>query len=401
MKLLRLIPLLFIFFSCKKNTPGDAVVLPEVNLAQVKKDSFLFGADLSHVNNILDHNGIYKTQQGQIQDPTKIFKDNGGQLARFRLWHNPTWTKTAYGASGTQLYNDLFDVEKAMTKARQNGMQLLLDFHYSDSWADPGKQEIPAAWRTITNINVLRDSVNNYTFKTLQYLNSKGLMPEYVQLGNEINCGLLYTNAPAGFPALNVCNGNWQNLATVLNGGISAVRTASTSSVIKSKIILHVADPNNVEWWFSGIAGGGITDYDVVGFSYYPTWHIAIKPNRIADYVKLFRTTFSKKVMVVETAYPWTTATNDSYNNLMGTEPIVNGYPYTQAGQLSLLEYLTQQLINGGASGIIYWEPAWITSSMKDGYGTGSAWENVSFFDYTGNAHQGMNYMTHTYQWKP
>jgi len=116
------------------------------------------GADLSYVNQILDHGGIYK-DSGEIRDPYRIFRENGTNLVRLRLWHNPVWTKEVYGDQGTQLYNDLADVEKSIEAAKTQGMAVLLDFHYSDTWADPGKQIPPAAWKNIRDLDVLRDSV--------------------------------------------------------------------------------------------------------------------------------------------------------------------------------------------------------------------------------------------------
>ncbi|NJM25180.1 MAG: hypothetical protein HC859_06435 [Bacteroidia bacterium] len=143
------------------------------------------------------------------------------------MWHNPTWTKTIYGDEGTQLYNDFEDVKRSIQQVRDNGMQVLLDFHYSDNWTDPGKNEPPAAWADVTDIDVLKDSVYNYTLKTLQRLASGGLMPEFVQLGNEINCGMFFTNVSETFPSCNVCDGAWSQLGVVLNAGIKAVRDAA------------------------------------------------------------------------------------------------------------------------------------------------------------------------------
>lgn len=120
-----------------------------------------------------------------------------------------------YGASGTQLYSELNDVEKTIRLAKQQGVPVELDFHYSDGWADPGKQEAPKAWKGIRDISVLKDSVYQYTLKTLQYLNNKGLMPEMVQVGNEINCGMFLTNSAAGFPTANACSGEWQKLGDI------------------------------------------------------------------------------------------------------------------------------------------------------------------------------------------
>jgi len=380
--------------SCSKTNSGDSTPPPVV-----ENDTFYFGADLSYVNQILNHGGVYK-DQGETRSPYRIFKDHGTTLARFRLWHDPVWTKDVYGASGTQLYNDLADVEKSIRLAKEQGMAVELDFHYSDVWADPGKQEIPKAWTGITDLSVLKDSVYQYTFKTLQYLNSKGLMPEMVQIGNEINCGMFFTNAPASFPIANSCNGDWQKLGEILNSAILAVREVAATSSIKTKILLHVADPKNVDWWFSNITTTGkVHDFDIIGFSYYPIWHTTVSIDKLSDNISAFKSKFDKDVMILETAYPWIATGNDSYNNAFGAQAPVAGYPYSVTGQLNIMKAITQEIIDGNGSGIIYWEPAWITSSMKDLWGTGSSWENATFFDFNGNVIQGMDFMKHVYQY--
>lgn len=362
------------------------------------KSSFYFGADLSYVNQILDHQGIYK-DQGEQRSPYRIFKDHGANLVRLRLWHNPSWTKEVYSPPGLQMYNDIKDVEKAIRLSKDQQMQVLLDFHYSDSWADPGKQEIPKAWLEIKDINVLKDSVYQYTFKTLKYLDSKGLMPELIQIGNETNCGLLYTNATSGFPTCNVCNGEWQRLGIVINSAIQAVNDANTSSQIKPKIILHVADPKNVEWWFDNITGAAqVSNFDVVGFSFYPIWHTTVTPDKISESVSKFKTKYNKDVMVLETAYPWTSGFDDNYNNQFGGETPLPGYPYTVEGQTNMLKKITAEIIEGGGIGIVYWEPAWISSAMKDKWGTGSSWENTTFFDFEGNVITSIDFMQHEYE---
>ena len=169
--------LLITIFSCKKSGGRNA------DSDETKKfytpSEFVMGADLSYVNQILDYGGVYK-DSGYIADPYQIFKKYGANVIRFRLFYNPTWTKTVYGASGTQLYNDYADVKKGITESKAAGMQVCLDFHYSDTWADPSKQLKPAAWDTITRIPVLADSLYNYTFRTLNNLGSIDLMPEYI-----------------------------------------------------------------------------------------------------------------------------------------------------------------------------------------------------------------------------
>jgi arabinogalactan endo-1,4-beta-galactosidase len=358
---------------------------------------FYFGADLSYVNQIIDHQGVYK-DDGEIKSPYRIFKAHGANLVRLRLWHDPTWTKQVYGDNGTQLYNDLKDVEKGIRLAKDEGLRVLLDFHYSDSWADPGKQEIPASWKSIKTPSVLNDSVYQYTLKTLQHLNAKGLMPELVQIGNETNCGMLFTDAPQEFPACNVCHGQWQQMGEVVNSAIRAVRTVASSSTTKTKIILHVADPKNLDWWFGNMINNGkVTDFDIMGFSYYPLWHTTVTVNNLSVTVRDMRNKYQRPLIILETAYPWTTESNDDYNNIFGGQTPIIGFPFSKEGQYNMMKALTQAMIDAGGAGVVYWEPAWISSQMKDKWGTGSSWENNAFFDFNGNPIPGIDFMNHAY----
>jgi arabinogalactan endo-1,4-beta-galactosidase len=383
---------LLLVLCCSSDEPKPVVIDPDEEGSE-----FYFGADLSYVNQILDRGGVYK-ENSQEKDPYQIFADNGTTLARFRLWHNPVWTKEVYGASGTQMYNDLQDVKRSFSLARAKGIKILLDFHYSDEWADPGKQFIPAAWQQIKSIDVLRDSVYNYTFKTLQYLNAQGLMPDLVQVGNETNCGMLFSEAPAGFPACNVCDGQWQNAGIAFNAGIKAVRDVAATSSVKTKVMLHVADPKNVDWWFDGMKSNGkVTDFDMIGFSYYPLWHTTVPLEDISTKVSGFKSKYEKEVIILETAYPWTTSAEDGYNNHFGDKQPLAGYPFSEEGQYEFLKKLTQEVKEGKGSGLIYWEPAWISANMKDMWGTGSSWENCAFFNFDGNKITGMDYMKFNY----
>jgi arabinogalactan endo-1,4-beta-galactosidase len=388
MNRIALLLLLSILLACSSDNPAAEPAAED--------DAFYFGADLSYVNQIVDHGGVYK-ENNVVKDPFQIFKDNGLNLLRVRLWHNPTWTNDAYGES-TPLYSDLKDVEKTIAKAKALGLQVLLDFHYSDTWADPSKQYIPAAWQEITSIEKLRDSVYNYTFKTLQYLKGKGLQPELVQLGNETNCGLLYSEAPQGFPSCNVCQEQWANAGEVLNAGIRAVRDLSAASTLKTKVLLHVADPANVEWWFDKIKSQAhVTDFDMIGFSYYPLWHTTVPLEDISTKVSGFKTKYGKDVIMLETDYPWTTADADNYHNQFGDATPLGGFPFTEQGQLDFMIKLTKEIKQGGGIGIIPWEPALITSGMIDSWGTGSSFDNCAYFNFAGNKIKGMDYMKADY----
>jgi len=361
-------------------------------------DQFVMGADLSYVNQILDHGGTYSVD-GEVENPYKIFADHGTNVVRLRLWHNPEWVQTeVYEDPSKPLYSGFEDVKKGIEEAKAQGMAVNLDFHYSDIWADPSHQDVPAAWMEITDIEVLKDSVYNYTYQTLEKLNDEGLMPEFVQIGNETNCGMMFTNAPAGFPPLNGCDGNWENLGAVINSGIQAVREISADSETETKIILHIAQPENAEWWFENITmDGRVSDFDIIGLSYYSQFSDTALSG-LSSYIQSFRTTFEKDVMIVETAYPWTLENADNYINIFGANSVEPNYPATNNGQLEYLTELTRAVIDGGGSGVMVWEPAWITSNMKDLWGTGSSWENNAFFDFNGELHQGIDFMTTDYE---
>ena len=395
LRLILILPLLFLMVGCEKKDTSA----PRNNRQPVYYTigQFCMGCDLSVVNQVEDHGGVF-ADSSVAGDPYSILHSHGANLVRLRLWHNPQWTKEVYGAEGHQLYNDLADVEKSMFRAKQNGMKVCLDFHYSDTWADEGAQEVPAAWAGITSLDVLKDSVYNYTFRVLSYLKNESLMPYMVQIGNEINCGMCYSGADADFPNLNACQGHWAELGGVLNSAINAVRDVSVGNTNEVLVALHIADPSNVEWWLDNITTtGGVSDYDIIGFSYYPLWHTGIKLSNISYVTGRVREKYGKQVMVFETAYPWTADANDNYTNLLGGQTPVSGYPFTQQGQLDFMKTLTQEVIDGGGIGVIYWEPAWITSQMKDLWGSGSSWENATFFDFSGNTLPVIDYMNYPY----
>jgi len=358
---------------------------------------FMTGADLSYVNQIMDHNGVYKVD-GRVENPYKIFRKHGTEIVRLRLWHNPDWVRNkVYEDQTVPLYSGFADVKHSIEISKAEGMAVMLDFHYSDMWADPSQQNVPEAWAAIRDIQVLRDSVYNYTFTTLDKLSQEQLMPEYIQIGNEINCGMMYTNTSDNFPPLNGCEGHWANLGAVINSGIQAVRDAGGYADIGPKIILHVAQPENVEWWFDNITTSGeVSDFDIIGLSYYSAFS-DVPLSDINQFITTFRHKYNREVMVVETAYPWTPENADNYTNITGADDLEPNYPATKEGQLAYMVDLTQKVMDGGGTGVIYWEPAWISSDMKDLWGTGSSWENNAFFDFNGELHQGINFMTRDY----
>lgn len=338
--------------------------------------AFYFGVDLSYVNEMEDCGAVYR-EDGEAKEPFRLFADHGANLVRARLWHNPTWTD----------YSTLADVKKTFARAKEAGMATLLDFHYSDEWADPGKQNIPAAWEGIEDEDELAQAVYQYTYDVLSELHKEGLMPAFVQVGNETNSGMLKRRVEL----------DWPRDARLFNAGIKAVRDAAKETHTTPKIILHVAQPENTGWWFREAQENGVTDFDVIGISYYAQWS-DFSITDMGSHVTYLRQTFGKEVMVVESAYPWTfEGLSETADNILNTS--APGYPATVAGQRQYLVDLTQSLISNGALGIVYWEPAWVSTECSTRWGQGSHWENATFFDFQNNneLHAGIEFLSHHY----
>ena len=358
----------FLLISCSKDDSKPVIIEnPSSNV-------FYYGADLSYVNEMEDCGAVYKDSNENFKDPYKIFAEAGTNLVRIRLWNNPTWTN----------YSNINDVKKSIQRAKSEGMNVLLDFHYSDSWADPSNQEIPAAWLDqINNTELLGDLVYNYTFDTLNELYNSNLLPEIVQIGNEINAMILQ-NGEVKWPI------DWLRNSALINKGIKAVRDISNQKNKKIEIMLHIAQPENALWWFGEAFDAGITDFDWIGLSYYPLWS-EYNLNTINVPLKNLIETYAKKLMIVETAYPFTLTNADSANNIIGENALIPGYPASQQGQLDYLNDLKTKISESGGQGIIYWEPAWVSTNCKTLWGQGSHWDNATLFDHNNKSTLGMH----------
>ncbi len=349
-------------------------------------NEFNMGVDLSYVNQIEDYGGVYR-DSGQTRDCLKILKDHGANTVRIRLWHTPTWVGKL---NAGKLYYDLYGVEKMIRRAKDAGLAVSLDIHYSDTWADPQKQETPAAWKDLP-LNTLKDSVYNYTIAVLNYYKSKNLVPEMVQVGNETNNGMCW-------PVGKINKNDFSNYAVLLKSGIKAVRDFSKTSTIKPRVIIHEAQLQTAGWWMNGITSAGVKDYDIIGLSHYTKWSTVKTMQGVTDTIRMLKKKYKKTVMIIETGYPWTTGNSDGYNNIFSATDTAPGYNISANDQYRYLKDLTQAVIDGGGKGIQYWEPAWITSKLNDGWGIGSSWDNVTLFDFSGNVLKGADYMCYPYK---
>jgi arabinogalactan endo-1,4-beta-galactosidase len=328
---------------------------------------FYFGADLSYVNEMEDCGAIYR-KDGQARDPYGLFAEMGTNLVRVRIWHDPEWTN----------YSDLDDARETIRRARAAGMEVLLDFHYSDDWADGDKQIVPKAWRSMRDDTpALAQAVYDYTFNTLRTLDAEGLMPDQVQVGNETNPEMMgEADWKTTRPGI-----NWERNAALFNAGIKAVRDAGAQSSIQPLVMLHIAQPENVEPWFADAWKHGVTDFDLIGVSYYRKWSTQ-GLDGLEHTINRLRHRYPAEVVVVETAYPFTTDSADNSPNLLGADSLLPGYPATYEGQRQYMHDLTQTVKFAGGVGVVYWEPAWVSTPCSTRWGQGSNWENATYFDW-------------------
>lgn len=359
---------------------GLAASLISLTTAQAAQPPIYLGVDISYANEMDDCGAVYRAG-GKTVDQYRFFKSAGANVARIRLWNDPDWTN----------YSNLADVKRSIRRAKQAGMQVLLDFHYSDDWADGDKQIAPKAWAKLSTSDQAK-ALYAFTADTLRELDREGLTPELVQVGNETNGEIVSSLAKAKEPI------DWTRNALLFNAGIKAVRDVGAETKIKPRLMLHIAQPENVEPWFAAAAKAGVTDFDIIGISYYSKWSKRSMA-QLGQTINRLRHTYAADVLVVETAYPFTTQNADSSPNLLGEDSLIAGYPATPAGQKKYLVDLTQLVLANGGAGVFYWEPAWVsTKTCGTRWGKGSNWENAALFDYTGQALEGAEgWLKHSY----
>ena len=340
-----------------------------------------FGADLSFAGQMADCGALYRDSDGKIKGIYRIFKDHGANLVRVRIWNNGNKTK----------YSTLNDVIRTIRDAKAEGMRVLLDFHYSDSWADGGKQPIPHDWAGITDDAKLADTLYQYTTYILTTLGRQDLMPEMVQVGNEINPEMLQRGTPqlengeiASKPRI-----NWTRDSMIINAGIRAVRDAGKKFPVKPRIMLQIAQPENLESWFAAATRAGVTDFDLIGFSYYGLQWSKDNIAQAGEVIRRLRHAYpDKDVMLVETAYPWSADAPGVHSNL-NAKALLPGYPATPEGQKKFLVDLTRTVLAAGGDGVNYWAPDLIPNHCSQR----NAGSTTALFNFDGNVLPGIDFM--------
>ncbi|EPO4108479.1 glycoside hydrolase family 53 protein [Enterobacter cloacae] len=352
---------------------------------------FIKGADISTLLEAEQHGAKFYNQNGQQQDAIAILKANGVNYVRLRLWVDPQDASgKTYGGGSNNLENTI-----ALAKrVKAQGLKLLLDFHYSDFWTDPGKQFKPKAWEKM-DYPQLKTAIHDYTRDTIARFKKEGVLPDMVQIGNEINGGMLWPEGKSWGQG----GGEFDRLAGLLNAAISGLKENLTGGE-QVKIMLHLAEGtknDTFRWWFDEIAKRDVP-YDIIGLSMYTYWNgpiSALKAN-MDDISKRY----NKDVIVVEAAYGYTLDNCDNAeNSFQAKEEKDGGYPGTVQGQYDYIHDLMQSVIDvpdHRGKGIFYWEPTWIAvpgttwatkAGMKyihDEWKEGNARENQALFDCQG-----------------
>lgn len=335
-----------------------AALLP--GLAHAAPKDFYTGGDLSLLP-YLESKGLTYTVAGQPESALKTFKNHGNNVVRARLWVNPSKTDAQV--------NDLAYTVALGQRVKKAGLSFMLDIHYSDTWADPGHQDKPAAWATLTD-EQLKAKVRTYTAEVIATMRRAGAMPDIVQIGNETTDGMLW-------PTGRISVSGWGPFAELLKAGVRGVKDGRGSEAMP-KIMIHIdrgGDWGAVQWYYDNLAAQGV-EYDIIGLSYYPYYHGGIENAKTV--LTNTATRYDKGVMLAETGYPFEgTWTGDWIT-----------HPITPAGQRQFLIDLVSHVRNlpqNHGMGVVFWAPEWIWIP-----GENSSWGWKTLYDDKGGALPGL-----------
>ena len=359
--------------------PAEPVTSDTLYVRKVENlpEDFIMGMDASCVP-ALEASGVkYYDYDGSEKDVYEILSANGINYIRVRIWNDPfDENGNGYGGGNCDIANAI----AIGKRATQYGMKLLVNFHYSDFWADPGKQMTPKAWKNMA-IDEKEVALYDYTKDCLQQLVDAGVDVGMVQVGNETNGALCGEKSSAV--------GGWERITRLMQAGSKAVREVCPDALVA----IHFANPENTDSYVS--YGKNLdyyqVDYDVFASSYYPFWHGTLE--NLSQVLSNIATTYNKKVMVAETSYAFTAEDTDFSGNTIGEGGgIVKNYPFSQQGQANLVRDVIDTVVNDTVNGIgvFYWEGTWISvgtesyeknSALWEQYGSGWASSYASGYD--------------------
>lgn len=314
---------------------------------------FIRGMDISSYFEMKDKGYHYYDEEGREVDALEYAVKRGFNYARLRIWKDPENIPESGG------YCNLEQTIKLAQKIKGLGIGYVLDFHYSDWWADPANQRKPAAWENLS-VEGLEDAVYQYTRDCLLALDEAGVYPDMIQIGNEIRTGMLF---PEGAVP------QWGNLARFINAGIKAVR--KTQGTHDTRIIIHLDQGGKHEYfreWFDHIIEHGVEDFDIIGLSYYPFWHGQY--HELKNNMDALVERYGKDLLVMETAHAFRRSGGKFFRE---EQERAAGFPATQADQRKVLELIISIIFHTKDEkglGFFYWEPFMRALENDDGWGT-------------------------------
>ncbi|CUH94991.1 putative secreted protein [Propionispora sp. 2/2-37] len=369
---------------CTLNAAAESI---QVNPIVGISPDFIKGADISMLKQLEMTGSKFYDDNGVARDCMEILKEHGINWVRLRIWNNPEVNGLEVGGGNT-------DEAKALemaARAKKLGMKVLIDFHYSDWWADPGKQNKPAAWANHSGKQLEKD-VYEFTKKVMQDFKARGIMPEMVQIGNELNNGMLW---PEG--QLTGSNaGGYKVFAGLVKAGLRAVRDVDSEHY--TKLMIHLAnggDNGLYRSFFDEMTKNQkVNDFDIIGLSYYPVWHGTLE--QLQNNMNDISARYNKDVIVVETAYGFTLDNADTQKNAFGApEEKLSGYKASVQGQATCIRNVMEAVVKVPGKkglGIFYWEPDWIPNPQAPWKtGEGNEWENQAMFDFDGKVLESMD----------
>ncbi len=326
-----------------------------------RAEEFLIGADISAAATLEKGGAVYR-ENNEPNDLFAILKNNGFNTIRLRIFVNPNKENI--------VTNDLPYTLDLAKRTKAHNMKLLLNFHYSDTWADPQKQFKPAAWANMP-FDELKQTVQSYTASVIEAFKKENVLPEMVQIGNEITPGMLWPDGRVGGDYEN--DTQWDKFTSLLKAGIAGVRQGAGDS--KVLIMLHIdqGGKKGVSKWFFDNINKRQVPYDIIGVSFYPWWHGKIED--LNDNLNYIATELKKDVVVVETGYPY--ASNDRMKPSENQQ-----FPLTPQGQYDLLYTVTKTVLAAPGNhgrGVFYWFPESVPLPGRGGRG------GMGLFDPNGN----------------
>lgn len=350
-------------------TSADITAIYDVLLNGMPLPERLVGGDISMLPKYEQGGAIYKDRNGNtIGSILPYFGEQGWNAMRVRLFVNPENASSSDKEEG--VIQDLNYVKALGKRIKDAGYVFVLDLHYSDSWADPGKQTVPAAWSG-ASVDYLQDSVYNYTKRVMEEMIAAGARPDFIQLGNEITGGMLWPTGQVyptgGAPE----GGSWENFAAYQHSASTAVREVSP----KTKIILHVEmhNINQPGGFFSNCESYGV-DYDVMGLSYYSAYHGTFANLNAA--LNKMEAASSKPIMIMECGYGYAWALPGTNYDLTAT------YPYSNEGQknftIAMIAALKQ---HSRVKGLFWWWPEANEFNIPWANHVTGSWWNGSLFN--------------------